>query len=106
MVIKQSMKYYKLFGYRISDLPGCHYHSWCQFYVVLYVSMLLVSVLILTVVVQFLFHLFTCSKIWSVNVSESTPTAQQVGPDFIRLDSTLGVYSSQDYIYSKDHLTI
>ncbi|KAK2163956.1 hypothetical protein NP493_1439g00019 [Ridgeia piscesae] len=40
--------------------------------------------------------------IWALNASESTPTAQQVGPKFIRLWYKIGGYNSHDYIHGSD----
>ena len=50
--------------------------------------------------------LFTCSYIWRLAVSESSPTATQIGPEFIDQDIELGGYSSQDFIQSKDHVKL
>ena len=52
--------------------------------------------------------LFTCSYIWRLAVSESSPTATQIGPEFINQNEgiQLGGYSSQDFIHGKDHVTL
>ena len=50
--------------------------------------------------------ILACRYVWALNASESTPTAQQVGPKFSHLRYKIGGYNSQDYIHGKDNLML
>ena len=78
----------------------CNTRTLTKVNVSLYFGPFLVLVIV-KMLIHLLLNFYTYRHIWRINVSESAPTTQQVGPAFVSLINGLAGYSSQQNIHGE-----